>query len=68
MQLSNSATGFHWFIGTGSLYMRLGVYNPNYNYYDSSYGILTFKNWEYVGITYDYQAGKIYSTSFPRFI
>ena len=62
MQFSNPATGIHWFIGSGST-LRLGVFNQNnnYMYYESSDDILTMKTWEYVGITYDYQAGKIYS-------
>jgi hypothetical protein len=46
------------------MYMRLGLYGATYRYYDSTYNILALNTWQYVGITYDYQAGKFIYINF----
>ena len=48
-------------MSTTQFYMRLGVFNYGYTYYDSLHGIITMNAWQYIGIAYDHQAGKNYS-------
>ena len=59
--------GFGWYVDTNAMDMCIYLYVPSFMYTRSS-PRLTLNTWQYLGITYDYQTGKlffIFSKGYP---